>query len=199
MNRARNILFFLILAFVVISCKDELKSTVKRSTNPETTPTVVTRDITTLISDSGVTKYRIKSKLWNIYEESKTPRWTFPEGLYLEQFDSVFKTEATFQCDTATYFKDKRLWRFDGNVRIWNARKELILTNQLYWNQDMHKVYSDSFIHIERMDRVLEGYGFTSNERITTYRINKPMGIFPVQENRTSTRRDPASRSVITK
>jgi len=192
-------LFFLILLIAVISCKDEVKNTVKRSTNPEKTPTVVTHDITTLISDSGVTKYRITSKVWYIYEESKTPRWTFPKGLYLEQFDSVFKTEATFRCDTAVYFKDRGLWRFDGNVRIWNARKELILTNQMYWDQNMHKVYSDSFIHIERLDRVLEGYGFTSNERITTYTIRKPMGIFPVQENRTSTRRDPGSRSVINK
>ena len=71
-----------------------------------------------------------------------------------------------------------------GNVRSWNIKKELILTNEMYWDQNNKKVYSDSFIHIERPDRVLEGYGFVSNEQLTTYNLKRPMGIFPIDEER---------------
>ena len=56
---------------------------------------------------------------------------------------------------------------------------EKFLTNQLYWDQRQHKLYSDSFIHIERPDKVLEGYGFDSNEQLTRYTIRKVSGIFP--------------------
>ena len=170
-----------------MACKNEVKNVVKHPTNGETTPTVVTHDITTLISDSGITKYRITSKVWYIYEESKRPHWTFPQGLFLEQFDSVFNVAATIRCNSAVYYKNDRLWRLDGHVRIWNINKELILTNQLFWDQNQQKVYSDSFIHIEKAERVLEGYGFTSNERITTYQINKPSGIFPISQKRVAT------------
>lgn len=85
-------------------------------------------------------------------------------------------------CDSATYFKNKSLWRLDGNVNILNTRGEKFLTQQLFWSQRDRNVYSDSFIHIERNDRVIEGYGFTSNERMTTYTIHKPSGIFPVSD-----------------
>ncbi|MDE5827425.1 MAG: hypothetical protein K2H57_07635, partial [Duncaniella sp.] len=56
---------------------------------------------------------------------------------------------------------------------------EKFLTNQLFWDQRLHKLYSDSFIHIERQDKVLEGYGFDSNEQLTRYNIRNVSGIFP--------------------
>lgn len=182
MYKSRNIFFLLVAVLVVMSCKDEVKSVVKHSTNPETTPTILTTEITTLVSDSGVTKYRITAQRWDIYDESNTPSWKFPEGLYLEQFDTTLNIEATFRCDSAIYLKNNKLWHFMGNVRSSNVRKERFFTNELFWNQNDKKVYSDSFIHIERPDRVLEGLGFTSNEQLTTYKVKRPMGIFPVEE-----------------
>lgn len=172
----------LIIILSVISCKDEVKSVVSQSTDPEVTPTVLTTDITTLVSDSGVIKYRITSSHWDIFDESAVPCWKFPEGLRMEQFDADLAVAATFQCDSALFLKDSKLWRFMGNVRSYNIRKEIILTNELYWDQKEKKVYSDSFIHIERPDKVIEGFGFTSNEQLTTYRLKRPMGIFPIDE-----------------
>ncbi|MDE5919161.1 MAG: LPS export ABC transporter periplasmic protein LptC, partial [Duncaniella sp.] len=60
-----------------------------------------------------------------------------------------------------------------------NVMNEKFLTEQLFWNQRQRKLYSDSFIHIETSDKVLEGYGFDSNEQLTRYSIRKVSGIFP--------------------
>ena len=174
----------LVVAVAVIACRDDVKNVVHRETNPDSVPTVVSRNVKTLISDSGVTQYRITTKLWYIYSQATKPHLFFPDGLYLEQFDKNLKTAASVQCDSATYYVDSKLWQLDGNVRIWNVNKELILTNQLFWSQRDQKVYSDSFIHIEKADRTLEGYGFVSNERMTTYTLHRPSGIFPYDESR---------------
>ena len=190
MEKARNILLSLIVAAVFLGCRDEVRDVVSLPTDPETVPTITSRNVTTLVSDSGITQYRITTKLWLIFSDAKKPFWFFPEGLYLEQFDSNFKTAASIQCDSAKYFESDKLWRLDGNVRIWNVKKELILTNQLFWSQKDQKVYSDSFVHIERVDRILEGYGFVSNERMTSYELQRPSGIFPFDETR-HTRQQP--------
>lgn len=192
MERARNILFLLIAAIAVIGCRDEVKSVVHKDIGADV-PTVISRNVKTLISDSGVTQYRITTKIWYIFSEAEKPYWFFPDGLYLEQFDKDFKTAASIQCDSAKYFEDTKIWRLDGNVRIWNINKELILTNQLFWSQREQKVYSDSFIHIEKADRTLEGYGFVSNERMTTYTLNRPSGIFPYDEDRHAVAGKPAA------
>lgn len=184
MAQARNILLALVAALIVLSCRNEVKDVVDLATDPETTPTITSHNVTTLISDSGITQYRITAKLWHIFDDATVPHWTFPEGLYVEQFDDKFKTASSIQCDSAIYYQKDKLWQLDGNVRIWNVKKELILTNQLFWSQKNQKVYSDSFVHIEKLDRILEGYGFVSNERMTTYELMRPSGIFPYDDNR---------------
>lgn len=172
------------LSFVgisVVGCNDE-KSTdvVHREINSEIVPTMMTRNVETMISDSGITRYRITTPMWLVFEDAKEPRWSFPEGMYLEKFDMQFRSDASIICDSATYLSNKKLWKLDGNVNISNVQNEKFLTQQIFWDQRSKKVYSDSFIHIEKSDRIIEGYGFISNESMTNYTINKPSGIFPM-------------------
>ncbi len=148
------------------------------------TPTLVTYDVNTYISDSGYTRYHLTADQWLMFEEADEPNWKFPDGLFLEKFDKDMIQEATIVSDSAIYFSQKKLWRLDGNVRMRNTAGDRFLTQQLFWNQNEHKVYSDSFIHIDRADRTIEGYGFESNEQMTTYAITRPTGIFPVSDFR---------------
>ena len=160
------------------SCKDEAKLDTVALDSIQV-PTMMTRNVETLISDSGVTRYRIVTPLWYVYDEVEDPFWRFPEGLDLTKFDNFFRTETTVRADSAIYFKNKQLWRLDGNVRIVNILNEKILTQQLFWDQRSHKIYSDSFVHIEQTDRVLEGlHGFETNEQMTNYRMKSFSGIF---------------------
>ncbi len=177
-NIAGPAMFMLLLA---AGCKDDDHLGSTRNIDTETTPTMMTRDVETLISDSGVTRYRIVSPLWLVYDEATVPRWRFPKTLHLEKFDDFLHKIATVDCDSATYYKSRQLWQLDGNVRIENVAKEKFLTNQLFWDQKNHTVYSDSFIHIEKPDRTLEGYGFKANERMTSYSIKRVSGIFPAK------------------
>lgn len=179
----RRFTFGIIICVAVMaffSCREEKKLDVLKNLNPKVMPTMRTENVNTLISDSGITQYRIKSPLWFVFDEVDTPIWRFPKGLYLEKFDKNMKVISSVACDSATYFKRFQLWRLDGNVEMHNNQSDVFLTQQIFWDQRNHEVYSDSFIHIERTDRIIEGLGFTSNERLTTYTIRKPTGIFPV-------------------
>lgn len=165
-------------SLVVSGCKDS-DPVAMGNVDSSKTPTMLTRNVETLISDSGVTRFRIVTPIWYVYDEVDEPYWRFPEGLNLDKFDNFFRKEASVSADSATYFKNKQIWRLDGNVNITNVMNEKFLTNQLFWDQRQHKLYSDSFIHIERPDKVLEGYGFDSNEQLTRYTIRNVSGIFP--------------------
>ncbi len=184
----------LTVASVSTSCGDETTGRVADIDDARNAPTMVTTNVATYISDSGYTRYHITAPVWYMYEEAAVPRWTFPKGLFLEKYNDLFRQEATLTCDSATYFSQRRLWRLDGNVRMRNTQGDKFLTRQLFWNQNERTVYSDSFIHIERSDRVIEGFGFNSNENMTRYTVRHPSGIFPVNGQRPSA--DSASRPV---
>lgn len=166
------------------ACREERKVDVAGGLNPAVMPTMTTRDISTLISDSGVIQYKIVAPLWQVFDEADTPYWMFPEGLYLQKYDPYFHVIATVAADSARYFKHEKLWRLMGNVEMTKAPKDLFLSPELYWDQRQGKIYSDSFIHIENSTHVLEGTGFVSNDRLTDYRVLNPQGIFPVNRDR---------------
>ncbi|MCM1093284.1 MAG: LPS export ABC transporter periplasmic protein LptC [Lachnospiraceae bacterium] len=176
-----NRLTFLLVgaSVLVVACSEEKTEVVHREVDGNIVPTMLTHDVVTLISDSGVTRYRITTPVWYVYDEAEVPNWKFPDGMFMEKFAPDFSTDATIVCDSAIYFKNDGLWRLDGNVNILNTAGEKFLTQQVFWNQKEKTVYSDSFIHIEKSDRIIEGYGFESNERMTIYTVNKPAGIFP--------------------
>lgn len=146
------------------------------------TPTMVTDSVNTFVSDSGITRYHIETPLWQMFDNADEPYWFFPEGLDMEKFDDRMTTDATITADTARYFTRQKLWRLDGNVRMRNIEGDKFLTEQMFWDQNSHTVYSDSFIHIERSGSILEGYGFTSNEQVTAYTIRRPTGIIPTSQ-----------------
>lgn len=164
------------------SCEEEKHYYVKNVGDGESVPSMSTLDVKTFISDSGYTKYFIKTPIWNMYEEAQDPFWLFPNGLEMEQYNINLQVESTMRCDSAKYLSQQRIWRLDGNVIMVNVARDTFLTNQVFWDQNKRKVYSDSFIHIVKEDRIIEGYGFDSNETMTAYVVNRPTGIFPVNE-----------------
>ncbi len=164
-----------------LSCREERQSFVPNASDPEAVATMTTTDVSTLISDSGYTRYHITTPIWQMFEDASEPHWKFPNGLQLEQYDEAMRPAANIVCDSAVYFSRKRLWRLDGHVIMVNTLRDSFLTSQLFWDQQREKVYSDSFIHIVRTDRIIEGYGFESNQRMTRYTVTRPTGIIPIE------------------
>lgn len=168
------------------SCQKGRKVDVAASINPNKMPTMTTKEVATFISDSGIIQYKIVSPIWYVYDQLDTPYWSFPKGVYLQKFDKNYKTISWIAADSATYLKNQHLWRLDGNVELHRNPKDLFLTQQLFWNEKEHKLYSDSFIHIETATHILEGYGFVSDDKVTTYSIRKPSGVFPFNSDLSS-------------
>ena len=145
-------------------------------------PVLDAHEVTTLVSDSGVTRYRIKTDSWLIYDKANPPHWEFPEGIYLENFNLDLSVAAYLEADYAYYDESAQLWRLDGNVHSLNQIGEKFETPQLFWSQKDERIYSDSLITITRETSIIQGIGFESNQEMTKYTIRKPTGIFPIKD-----------------
>lgn len=159
-------------------------------TNRDSLPMMATYGVVSLISDSGVTRYRINTDEWLVYDKKKPSYWAFEKGMYLEQFDSLLNVDASIKSDTAYFYNKEQLWKLIGNVDIKNLKGERFNTELLYWNQATQKVYSDKFIRIEQPDRIITGHGFDSNQQMTVYVIHNIEGIFYVDDTADSTKTD---------
>ena len=178
-----TIAFGAVVMFLLFSaCSGRHKDMGAAITERDSLPVMDTKGVMTLISDSGVTRYRINTEEWLVFDRKNPPYWAFEKGVYLEKFDSIFQVEASIKADTAYFFNKEELWKLMGNVHIQNLKGEQFDTELLYWDQRTQRIYSDEFIRIEQPDRIITGHGFESNQQMTVYTIRKPEGIFYVDE-----------------
>ena len=163
------------------SCQTKHEMT-ESVTDIKNTPQVYADSITTIVSDSGIIRYRIIAPEWYVYEKADTPYWDFPNGLRFERFDENYKVDAEIECDRAVYYSKLELWKLNDNVEATNLNKEEFYTNELYWDQKEERVDSDSAITIIQKERKILGVGFESNQTFSRYSIRQPKGTIPIEE-----------------
>lgn len=182
MTIVNKLTVFLLLALLLASCSGRDKHLGEAITERDSLPVMDTRGVTTLISDSGLIRYRIKTEEWKVFDRKNPSHWAFEKGVYLEKFDTLFQIDASIEADTAYFYDKEELWKLVRNVHIQNLKGEKFDTDLLYWDQRKGRVWSDQFIRIEQLDRIITGRGFESNQEMTVYTIHKPEGIFYVDE-----------------
>lgn len=155
-------------------------------------PTLKSIGVSTLISDSGVIRYKIISEDWYIYEKKDPPHWSFEKGLFIERFDASFLVDAFISCDTAYFYNQQELWELRGRVLVKNLKNETFKTSLLFWDQQARRIYSSAYMEIDGETRKLSGYNFSSNEQMTDYIIHSSKGQFPLEDHTPTPQPDPA-------
>ena len=94
-------LFFTLHSLLFISCEEAQEHTAAAIYDRDSVSMMVSYGVNTLISDSGVIKYKIVTERWDVNVVKQPSRWTFEKGVFFEQFDQNFHVEAYVQADTA--------------------------------------------------------------------------------------------------
>jgi len=173
----RKFVFFFPLLFLV-SCSDVKEHTAPPIYDRDSVSMMTSYGVNTLISDSGVIKYRIVTERWDVNTVKNPSRWTFEKGVFFEQFDEQFHVQAYIQADTAWYFDQKKLWHLRGRVRIRNINGLVYESEELYWDGLKHELYSNVFSKVVTPERSMEGTYFLSDERMRHYTVTNSKGSF---------------------
>ena len=151
--------------------------------NPEDSVSMMTTyGVNTLISDSGVIKYRIVSEQWDVNTVRQPSRWEFMKGIFFEQFDEQFHVQAYIQADTAWYFDQERLWKLRGRVSLKNVDGLVFTSEELYWDGIRHEFYSNCYSKLVTPERTIAGTYFRSDEAMTHYRVSNSQGSFLAED-----------------
>jgi LPS export ABC transporter protein LptC len=183
-NKIRNSIattfMVVVVLFFMFSCSKEKVEQIGAIKNRSAMPQLHATEITTIISDSGVTRYRISASRWDVFDKAVKPYWNFPNGIHFEKFDMNLKVDANIHSKYARFDVNEQRWELRGKVRATNLQGELFETEQLFWSERENRIYSDSLIKITQVSHIITGIGFESDASMTRYTIRKPQGIFPV-------------------
>lgn len=180
MLKYKSIAIFIIVMLLTLfsSCEERKEHIASAIRDRDSVAMMTSYGVNTLISDSGVIKYRIVAERWEVNIVKNPSRWTFDKGLFLEQFDQKFHVESYIQCDTAYYYDQLRLWELRSRVRILTKSGVRFSSEQLFWDERSHELYSHVFSHLVTPERELQGSYFRSNENMTKYYVSNSKGSF---------------------
>ncbi len=169
-----------------ISCTQETVHTADAINESDSLPFMHSKGINTLISDSGMMRYRMVAEEWDIYDtKGRASTWKFMKGLLMERFDEDFHIDLFVQADTA-YLHQQKLWELRGRVVIRNIKNDVFRTEELFWDMNSHEMWSHKHMRITTPERELEGTEFRSNEQMTKYSVSNSTGAFPVSDTETN-------------
>ena len=183
-----TVAFYATVMFVLFpGCSKSGKNLAAAVEERDSLSSMTSLGVTTLISDSGITRYKIITEEWCIFDKKNPPYWAFEKGVYLEKFDTLLHIDASIKADTAYYYDRNKLWELKGNVQIRSQRGDKFETSQMFWDEKNKTVYSDKYIKVEQEDKTLTGYGFESNQELTEYVIKNTTGIFIIEDTQSNT------------
>lgn len=163
---------------VLFSCKNSIEE-VKEIGEFEELPVKESYNVIYLRSQHGLVSNRLTAPLLEQYKNKKT---IMPQGFLLEFLDSNLNTSAYLQAKYGEIINSENKMIARDSVILVNFKNEELYTEELTWQQDSAKIYTDKYIKIKREDVVIHGKGLESSEDFSKYVIKKVTGQYFLDE-----------------
>ncbi len=181
--RVKYVLPFYLFTFLLFNaCSEQVEHTAPAIHDRDSVSMMTSYGVNTLISDSGVIKYKIVTERWDVNVIRQPSRWTFEKGIFLEQFDEKFHVEGYINADTAWYYDQQKLWELRGRVHIRNVNGLVFDSEELFWDGLKHEFYSHKFSKVVTPERTLQGTYFRSDEHMAHYEVSNSVGSFQSED-----------------
>ncbi|MDR1784103.1 MAG: hypothetical protein LBR13_07590 [Dysgonamonadaceae bacterium] len=177
--QTKNTITILSAFLLIVSCERKSSGLEVIPIDVETMPMIYDEKITAFLSDSGYTKLKVVTNVWESYSNKNNPHWYFPDKVYVEEYDTLFNVVGYLKADTAYYFEKEALWQLIGNVFMVNIEGTVLETSELFWEQNASaeatcaiRVDKDKFVKITQLNGDFwTGYGLCSDRAMKSPRI----------------------------
>jgi LPS export ABC transporter protein LptC len=167
------IIMWMIMLF---SCENDM-AVVNEITKRDTLPVVSSYEIQVNYSEKGHPQFILEAPVALFYSHKETYQ-EFPEGFHVRFFDSLMNVKSELSADYGINYERNKLMEARRNVVVINHEKdETLNTEEMTWDQNKKKIFSNVFVKIKTASDVLYGEnGFEADESFNNWVIRKTSG-----------------------
>ena len=161
-------------AILLYSCKAE-QAAQEEQVNLETLMTEYSEDLSIQMSENGLRSYHFSTPLMEGYAMARDPYKEFRKGVKVVMYenDSTSNVSVVLTSNYAIFYDNRKLWEAKGDVVVVQTNGRKLYTQQLFWNQATHRIYSNVDSRIIDGDEVYDCEGFESDENMKDWRYRK--------------------------
>ena len=175
----------ILIAAFFFSCQSEYSSeelvdlaAVEDSLSVETA-----RDVQITYTDSAILRAKIFAPTMKRFPKAEEARTEMPDGVSAQFFGPSGDIQSRLTANYAISYDDEERILMRDSVRVVNKFDEEIKSDELIWDKEERRIYSDKGVRIRiRDEKILIGQGFESNESFTKYRIKRLTGTIRINE-----------------
>jgi LPS export ABC transporter protein LptC len=174
--RLASFIFFVLGSFCLFSCENNI-STVNLFTAPDKTPEMVEENANIVYVDSSRTKMKLTAPLIERYAGTD-PYDEFKKGFKIDFYDDSLRVTSHVSANYGIKHdsKTRQIMEADNDVVVVNKKGEKLNTEQLFWDETKHTIYTNKFVKIQTATQILYGDGLKSNEDFSDYQITNIKG-----------------------
>ncbi|WP_419801814.1 LPS export ABC transporter periplasmic protein LptC [Mucilaginibacter sp.] len=179
----------LLLPVFFSACENDLKKVQQISSKEVNKPVETTIGVDVIYSDSAKVKARMTAPIMLNYTETKTvkPYYEMPKGVHIDFFDLHQKIISTVTAEYAITKNLNKVIELHRNVVVVNDKGDTFKSEELIWDQNAKRFYSNQFSTLTRSDgNTISGSTFRCNEDLSspeflqaTGKLNVNQGIAP--------------------
>lgn len=176
----KTILYYILTAMVISACHTEASDI-----------PVITRDqvriekgedVEIIYSDSAKVRVRVMGAKMLYYTDYNSPRQEFTEGIKALFYDDTQNQQSVLTGKYAIRDERKRQVIVRDSV-VWESLIDGRLeTSELIWDEATNTIKSTKFVKITRLNEMIYGFNFETNDKLTHWRILSPKGVLKVDE-----------------
>ena len=169
----RLFLFFLV---VLISCTNDPKL-VQEFVSDKQQPIEQIKGAELLHTENGKVKVRLVASRIERFQDIQ-PALIFPDHLEVYFYNDSSQLKSTLMADYASVDEEKKIMLAQNNVILISSDDKKLETDELIWDENKNKIYTDKKVKITTGKEVIYGEGFTSTPDFKQYSITKINGTF---------------------
>jgi LPS export ABC transporter protein LptC len=166
--------FFVSVLTGFSSCENNL-DTVNLIAAKDKTPLGSEENATVIYTDSARHKFKLQAALIEQFG-GNDPYQVAQKGVNVDFYDDSGRANGHISSNYAIRHEKSGLMEADNNVVMVNKKGEKLNTEQLFWDQSRHRIYTSKFVQIKTETEIIYGDGLESNEDFTDYRITNIRG-----------------------
>lgn len=166
------------------SCERSNIEKINEITSELNAPSLSIENTEIIYSENALIKTKVISKEINRYLNIEEPYTEFPQGLFVEFYDTLQNPTSYIKANYAIYQETTQIWTAENDVESVNSEGDTLNTEYLIWNQETGKVYSDRYVRITNNDGVIHGKGFEANQDLSNWQIKQTSGTISVEDEK---------------
>lgn len=176
---ALNIFLLASSLFLFAACENDL-SKVKAIEIKQKGEVEITKQAEIIYSDSAKVRAKLKTPILYNHKTS-TPYYEMPKGIEVIFYDANLKQTSKVTSDYAIRKENQKVVELKKNVVAVNAEGRTFKSEELIWDENLKKFYSNKVVTINTDKATISGTSFWATEDFSYYEIKQGAG--PIQFN----------------